>query len=117
ILNDRSLPLIRLETPRIFYDYEAKYADGAGTRYICPSELEPQQEQEFQELAFRAFQSVDGQGWGRVDFLCDGQQRPWFIEVNTIPGMTSHSLVPLAAGVAGLDFSQLVIHILEGSIQ
>ena len=117
ILNDSPLPLIRLETPRIFYDYEAKYADGAGTRYICPSELDPQQENEFQELALKAFRAVGAQGWGRVDFLCDAEQRPWFIEVNTVPGMTSHSLVPLSAGVAGLDFGQLVIHILEGSLQ
>ncbi len=112
ILVDEALPLIRLETPRAFYDYEAKYHDDR-TRYICPAGLPESTERALQALALRAFRALDGRGWGRVDFLVDTEGRPWLIEVNTVPGMTGHSLVPMAARVAGLSFEALVLRILE----
>jgi D-alanine-D-alanine ligase len=115
ILLDETLPLIKLETPREFYDYEAKYVEET-TRYICPCGLEPRREQELVDLMLQAFAAIDASGWGRVDFMLDEQQQPWLIEVNTIPGMTSHSLVPMAAARAGYDFRQLVLRILETSL-
>ncbi len=115
IVADTVLPLIRLETPREFYDYEAKYLADT-TRYHCPSDLPPEQESQLQVLALRAFRSVAASGWGRVDFFVDAAQRPWLIEVNTVPGMTDHSLVPMAAKVHGWDMQELVWRILETSI-
>lgn len=114
ILHGEPLPLIRLETPRDFYDYEAKYfADD--TRYHCPCGLDPARERELQELALRAFDAVGASGWGRVDLMVEDDGRPWLLEVNTVPGMTDHSLVPMAARVAGIDFDELVWRILETS--
>jgi D-alanine-D-alanine ligase len=114
-LQGEVLPLIRLETPHGFYDYEAKYhADD--TRYLCPCGLPAEREREFQELVGQAFAAVDGRGWGRVDFMVDTQGQPWLLEVNTIPGMTDHSLAPMAARVAGLSFEELVWRILETSL-
>lgn len=112
VLGEESLPLIRLETPRLFYDYEAKYHDDR-TRYVCPAGLPEHAERELRALALRAFRALDGRGWGRVDLLVDADGRPWLIEVNTVPGMTGHSLVPMAAKVAGLSFEALVLRILE----
>jgi D-alanine-D-alanine ligase len=112
ILGQRSLPLIRLETPRGFYDYEAKYV-ASSTRYHCPSGLPPEREAQFQELAMEAFQTIGADGWGRVDLLTDEEGQPWLLEVNTVPGMTGHSLVPMAARAAGVDFDELVWRILE----
>lgn len=115
ILQGEALPLIRVEAARGFYDYEAKYlADD--TRYICPCGLEPAREAELRELMRAAFDSIGGYGWGRVDFVMDRDGRPWLLEVNTIPGMTDHSLVPMAARVADIDFPQLVWRILETSM-
>jgi len=115
LLQGEALPLIRLETPRAFYDYEAKYhADD--TRYLCPCGLSEAREAELRELVRRAFAAVDGYGWGRVDLLVDAEDRPWLLEVNTVPGMTDHSLVPMAARVAGLDFEALVWRVLETSL-
>jgi D-alanine-D-alanine ligase len=115
LLQDKALPLIRLETPRTFYDYEAKYhADD--TRYLCPCGLPEAREAELQELVRRAFAAVGCAGWGRVDLLVDAQDQPWLLEVNTVPGMTDHSLVPMAARVAGLSFEDLVWRILETSL-
>jgi D-alanine-D-alanine ligase len=115
IVAGTALPLIRLETPRGFYDYEAKYLADT-TRYHCPCGLLGEVEAGLQELAMRAFLAVGASGWGRVDFFVDSEQRPWLIEVNTVPGMTDHSLVPLAARVHGWDLAELVWRILETSV-
>jgi len=112
ILGGDVLPLIRLETPREFYDYEAKYKAN-DTLYHCPSGLPQQLEEKFKELALVAFKSVGANDWGRVDFMCDEEIKPWFIEVNTIPGMTDHSLVPKAAKQTGISFDELVWKILS----
>ena len=111
ILGDIALPLIRLETPRDFYDYEAKYlADD--TRYIVPCGLAADKEREVQELGLAAFRTLGCRGWGRVDLMLDREGRPWFLEVNTSPGMTDHSLVPMAARHAGIAFEELCVRIL-----
>lgn len=116
ILGDQVLPMIRLETPRDFYDYEAKYlADD--TQYHCPCGLPAARERELGEIMLRAFRGIGASGWGRVDFMLDEAGAPWVIEVNTIPGMTSHSLVPKAARQAGLDFGELVVRILATSLE
>ena len=117
ILGDAELPLIRLETPHELYDYEAKYAEGAGTRYHCPCGLDEDTEASFKRLARAAFDALGATGWGRVDFVCDGAGDPYFIDVNTAPGMTSHSLVPMAAQAVGVDYDDLVWRILETSLQ
>ena len=111
ILNDVVLPLICLETPRDFYDFTAKYHDSQ-TAYICPCGLPPDQEQSLQQLAKQAFLAIHASGWGRVDFICDPTGQPWLLEVNTVPGMTAHSLVPMAAKTAGIPFDELVLRIL-----
>ena len=114
LLGDTELPLIRLETPRAFYDYEAKYLLDS-TRYLCPSGLDAEQERKIQKIARQAFDSVGCSGWGRVDFMLDQLGTPYVLEVNTVPGMTDHSLVPMAAKHAGLSFDELVLRILETS--
>ncbi|HHH13668.1 MAG TPA: D-alanine--D-alanine ligase [Thiolapillus brandeum] len=116
ILGSEALPLIRLETPRDFYDYEAKY-QAEDTRYHLPCGLPPEEEQALQELALRAFQALGAEGWGRVDLMVDGEGQPWLIEVNTVPGMTDHSLVPMAARHAGIDFEELVWRILAMTLE
>ncbi len=115
LLGGTALPLIRLETPRTFYDYEAKY-HANDTRYHCPCGLPEPREAELQTLVRQAFAAVDGAGWGRVDLMVDVEGRPWLLEVNTVPGMTDHSLVPMAARVAGCGFEDLVWRILETSL-
>jgi D-alanine-D-alanine ligase len=115
ILAGEALPLIRIETPRGFYDYEAKYlADD--TRFICPCGLGGMEEEALQILAVQAFETLGCTGWGRIDFICDKDNNPWLIEANTIPGMTDHSLVPQAARAAGIEFDELVWRILETSV-
>ena len=116
VLGDAGLPLIRLETPHELYDYDAKYADGAGTRYHCPCGLDERSEAAFRQLARTAFDVLGASGWGRVDFVCDGSGNPQFIDVNTAPGMTGHSLVPMAAQAIGIGFDALVWRILETSL-
>ncbi|MFC1589074.1 D-alanine--D-alanine ligase [Pseudomonadota bacterium] len=114
VLNDHVLPMIRLETSNIFYDYEAKY-QSEDTKYICPCGLGADDEKHLSLMVRKAFEAVDACGWGRVDFMIDQKKQPWLIEVNTVPGMTDHSLVPMAAKQAGMDFEQLVIEILRGA--
>jgi D-alanine-D-alanine ligase len=112
ILGDEVLPSIRIETPHEFYDYDAKYlADD--TRYICPG-LAPEEEQRLAGLVLRSFQVLGCRGWARVDLMLDRKSgQPYFLEMNTSPGMTDHSLVPMAAKVAGIPFEQLVVKVLE----
>ena len=112
ILGDQALPVIKIETANEFYDYEAKYLRN-DTRYLCPSDLNAAQEAEMQRLAKQAFALIGGQGWGRVDFLKDEAGKAYLLEANTSPGMTDHSLVPMAARQAGISFEQLVLRILE----
>ncbi len=114
ILDDQVLPLIRIETPNTFYDYEAKY-QADSTAYHCPCGLDTKQEQTLKRLAGQAFRAVGAQGWGRVDIMLDEKGNPYLLEVNTVPGMTSHSLVPMAARAAGVDFDELVWRILSAS--
>lgn len=111
MLGDVNLPLIRLETPRAFYDYEAKYFSDS-TRYHCPCGLPAEDEKRLQRFARQAFEAVGASGWGRVDFMVDESGQPWLIEVNTVPGMTDHSLVPMAARAVGIEFDELVLRIL-----
>ena len=114
ILGDAPLPLIRLETPREFYDYEAKYfADD--TRYICPCGLPAEQERSVQRMALEAFRILGCSGWGRVDAMLDRDGKLQLLEVNTIPGMTDHSLVPMAARAKGISFEDLCVRILESA--
>lgn len=116
ILGKEALPLIRLETPRAFYDYQAKYfADD--TRYICPCGLPTEEEARLQAMALSAFDAVDAGGWGRVDFMLDQAGKPYLLEINTVPGMTDHSLVPMAARTKDIDFDDLVLRILETSLE
>jgi D-alanine-D-alanine ligase len=112
VLGDTPLPLIKLETPREFYDYAAKY-DAKDTRYIIPCGLPPDAERIIQDEALRAFGALGCSGWGRVDLMLDLSGKPYFLEVNTSPGMTDHSLVPMAARHAGLSFEDLCLRILE----
>lgn len=115
ILNGEALPPIKLETDHTFYDYNAKYIAN-DTRYICPCELSPAKEQELKTLALNAFNAVGCEGWGRVDVMADKSLNFYLLEVNTAPGMTSHSLVPMAAKVRGLSFAELVLTILKSSL-
>ncbi|ALP52333.1 D-alanine--D-alanine ligase [Candidatus Tenderia electrophaga] len=116
VLNGVALPAIRLETPRDFYDFEAKY-QADDTRYHCPCGLDELHERELQRLAVEAFGLVGASGWGRVDFMSDAAGRCYLLEVNTVPGMTDHSLVPMAARAAGMRFADLVWRILETSFR
>ena len=115
ILGDQALPSIRIKSSDVFYDYQAKYFSDE-TQYFCPAGLSDEREAELRELSIQAFKSVGCAGWGRVDVMVDDQGRFQLLEVNTVPGMTSHSLVPMAAKAIGLDFEALVQAILEGSL-
>ncbi|VAW72122.1 D-alanine--D-alanine ligase, partial [hydrothermal vent metagenome] len=114
ILNDEVLPMVRLKTTNEFYDYQAKYVSN-DTQFYCPCGLSESFEAELAQMMMRSFRAVMGENWGRVDFMLDKKQRPWLIEVNTVPGMTDHSLVPIAAKQAGISFDELVLQILEGA--
>lgn len=116
ILGDTPLPVICLETPRDFYDYEAKY-QANDTRYLCPCGLPAEEEHRLQRLALAAFQALGAEGWGRVDIMCTQDGTPFVIELNTVPGMTDHSLVPMAARATGIDFDQLVLRILAQTLE
>jgi D-alanine-D-alanine ligase len=112
LLGEQALPVIKIEPANEFYDYEAKYLRN-DTRYLCPSDLSAAREAEMQDLAKQAFALIGGQGWGRVDFLTSESGQQYLLEANTSPGMTDHSLVPMAARQAGMSFEQLVLRILE----
>lgn len=112
ILGDEALPIIKIEPATEFYDYEAKYLRD-DTRYLCPCGLAPALERRIRSEALEAFRILGGRGWGRVDFLMDEEGRHYFLEANTSPGMTDHSLVPMAARTAGLDYPALVRRVLE----
>ncbi len=111
ILDGKALPAIRLETPNSFYDYDAKYQANT-TRYLCPCGLDADKEEQLKQLAVNAFHEVGCRGWGRVDVMQDGNGQFYLLEVNTVPGMTDHSLVPMAAKAEGKSFAELVAHIL-----
>ncbi len=115
VLAGNALPLIRLETPREFYDYQAKYVSD-DTDYHCPCGLEKKQESQYQLLVMDAFERIGAEGWGRVDFMCDEQGQPWLIEINTVPGLTDHSLVPMAARNDGIEFDDLIVQILNTAV-
>lgn len=115
ILNGTALPVIELRTPRAFYDYHAKY-QSTDTEYICPCQLDSLETEIIQRLALEAFNLVDGRGWGRVDLMRDQSGEFMLLEVNTVPGMTEKSLVPMAAKVKGLTFEQLLLEILATSL-
>jgi D-alanine-D-alanine ligase len=116
VLGDDALPSIRLETANEFYDYEAKYVS-EDTRYHCPSGLTAREEAEIAALSLRAFRSLGCSVWGRVDLMRDSSGRFFVLEVNTVPGMTSHSLVPMAGAATGLELPALVLRIVELSLQ
>jgi len=114
ILNGRALPAIRIQPATTFYDYEAKYLRN-DTQYFCPSGLSKPAEAHLAALGLAAFAAIGAEGWGRADFMMDAAGRPQLLEVNTVPGMTDHSLVPMAAKAAGIGFEELVWQILESS--
>ena len=114
VLQGRALPSIRIETPAVFYDYQAKYFR-TDTKYHCPSGLSAEAEKHLASLSLGTFEAVGAEGWGRADFMMDKTGRPYLLEINTIPGMTDHSLVPKAAGALGINFEQLVWQVLETS--
>ncbi len=116
ILDGKALPMIRLETPNTFYDYAAKY-QANDTQYHCPCGLDQATEVKIQSLSLQAFNATGASGWGRVDVMLDENQQPQFLEVNTVPGMTDHSLVPMAAKANGISFNELVIKILQTSLK
>lgn len=116
ILGDKALPAIHMETPREFYDYEAKY-QSTSTQYHCPCGLSEHDENEIKSLSLKAFNATGAQGWGRVDIMRNSTGNWQVLEVNTVPGMTETSLVPKAAKVFGLNFSELVTQILQLSVK
>jgi len=116
ILDQQPLPTIQLKTPNEFYDYEAKYQANT-TQYLCPCGLAEQDEKHCQQLALQAFNALRMKGWGRIDFMRDAAGQFYLLEANSVPGMTDHSLVPMAAKQAGYSFDDLVWQILESSVE
>jgi len=112
IVGERVLPIIRIETPREFYDYEAKYIAN-DTRYLIPCGVSEKKEKELQAICLKAFRALGCRGWGRVDLMLDKRGRPYLLEVNTSPGMTDHSLVPMAARAVGISYEDLCVQVLE----
>lgn len=115
ILGDSALPVIKLLPPGKFYDFNAKY-ESDKMQYICPSQLDDSMEYELKKISLNCFKACGCKGWGRVDIIIDDKGNPWVIELNTVPGMTSHSLVPLAAKQRDIDFENLVLKILDSSL-
>lgn len=115
VLQGTALPSIRIETPRVFYDYRAKY-ESDRTRYHCPGTDDAELETRYRNMALAAFAVLGCSGWGRVDFMTGSDGAPQVLEINTVPGMTSHSLVPMAANEAGMDFGELCWRVLETSV-
>ena len=113
ILGNQALPSIKIISDHDIYDYHSKYFSNK-TEYLCPSDLTEQQEKNIQAIAMKAFALTGAKGWCRVDFILDEDKNPYLLEINTVPGMTSHSLVPMAAKAAGMNFEQLVLKILNG---
>lgn len=111
IVDGKALPAIQLKTSHAFYDYDAKY-QAEDTQYLLPCGLSAEKEQELQQLALNAFEVIGGQGWGRIDVMQDQSGQFWLLEANTSPGMTDHSLVPMAAAAVGMSFLQLVVNLL-----
>ena len=116
IVDGRALPLIKIETPHAFYDYDAKYHADT-TRYLVPCGLDAALEAGLATMGLAAFEAIGASGWGRVDFMLDADAKPWLIEVNMVPGMTDHSLVPMAARAVGMSFDELVLRILATSFE
>ena len=114
ILDDVALPSIMLEPPGQFYDYDAKY-NSSEMKYICPSGLDEQIEKKIQQISYECFKTLGCSGWGRVDIIIAKDNTPWIIEINTVPGMTEHSLLPMAAKEKGINFDELVLKILNTS--
>jgi len=114
VLGEEVLPLIRIEAPKGNYDYQNKYFTD-DTKYHCPCGLPARKEEELKALTLRAFHAVGCSGWGRIDIMLDAKKKPWLLEVNTLPGMTSHSLVPMAARARGISFEDLCVRILESA--
>jgi len=115
VLQGEALPVVRMTTDHEFYDYEAKYQSD-DTQYFCPAGLSNELEQQIRQLALQAFDALDCKVWGRVDLMLDQNQRPILLEVNTVPGMTDHSLVPIAAAATGRNFADLVVEILSATL-
>ena len=115
IIENQALPIIKLEPPGKFYDYNAKY-NSENMRYICPSGLEKDLEEEIKTLSVKTFNALKCHGWGRVDLIVDNNKKPWVIRINTVPGMTEHSLLPMAAKQVNINFDDLVIKILNTSV-
>ena len=115
ILGDSALPVIKLLPPGKFYDFNAKY-ESDKMQYICPSQLDDSMEYELKKISLNCFKACGCKGWGRIDIIIDDKGNPWVIELNTVPGMTSHSLVPLAAKQRDIDFENLVLKILDSSL-
>ena len=115
MLDGQALPVIEMRTPRAFYDYEAKYQSNS-TEYLCPAPISAEQTASLQQSAMAAFKAVGASGWGRVDAMLDSDGQFRLLEVNTVPGMTEKSLVPMAARAAGYSFEQLVARILEQAL-
>lgn len=115
MLDGQALPVIEMRTPRAFYDYEAKYQSNS-TEYLCPAPISAEQTASLQQSAMAAFKAVGASGWGRVDAMLDSDGQFRLLEVNTVPGMTEKSLVPMAARAAGYSFEQLVAKILEQAL-
>ena len=114
VLGNEVLPLIRIEAPKGNYDYQNKYFTD-DTKYHCPCGLPAKKEEELKALTLQAFRAVGCSGWGRIDIMLDAKKKPWLLEVNTIPGMTDHSLVPMAARARGMSFEDLCLRILESA--